>query len=230
MREHYGMREYYGHTPTDLLKLIAEACNHEWGNLPNIVKLYSPDFGPCAVPGIDLVSYGDYHGSDLDAANARALVAEFGDVFYRNDGPHGSVSLSIAAAPGVPPFAPPPDPANSTGDWENDWETLASLAATMTRLTDYPLISEEAHAEYINELVTEAWDSWLRSDLLSDLATATGSDDLYEPADELADQVREAYLSFENNEWVAQSATSVVNLRHRDAVRHVLTTVFYLPN
>lgn len=219
------MHDYYGYTPTDLLRVIAEACHHDWGQLPNVVELSSPDLGSCTVPGIELTSYGDYHGSDLDAANARALVAEFGEVFYRSEGPHGSVTLSIAAAPGVPPFARSLTESESA----DDWDLLASLASIMAGLADYPLISEEVHSEYIDELIGEAWDSWLRSDLLSDLADQTGDDDLlFQPAGELVDSIREAYLSFEHNEWVAETATSVVNHRHEDAVRHVLATVFHL--
>jgi len=216
-------KDFYGYTPANLLQVIADACEQDWGNLPHVVELSTSELGSCTVPGIDLVSYGDYHGSDLDAANTRALIAEFGDVFYRSEGAHGAVSLALAAAPGVSPFARSLDAAESV----DDWVLLACLASIMTRLVDYPLISEEVHAEYINELIDQAWDSWLRSDLLSELADLTGNEDLhFDPPETLVDSIREAYLGFEENEWVAESATSVVNHRHEDAVRHVLATVF----
>jgi hypothetical protein len=40
------------------------------------------------------------------------------------------------------------------------------------------------------------------------------------------DTLRAAYYGYEDNEWFCETATSVVNYRHDDTVRHVARALF----
>lgn len=160
------------------------------------------------------VSYSDYGGSDLDAANARALIEIFGrDTFVHLYGPHGSVGLAL------PSDEPLPD--------DPDGEMLADLVRIVEGLRDYPIVDEGVQSAYVDELADEAWSCWLRLDLardLDDYAPDGDASDALLACDE--DELRTAYYAFEGNEWVCETATSVVNLRHDDAMRHLAATVF----
>src|SRR5690606_3488605 len=103
------------------------------------------------------------------------------------------------------------------------------------RLDQYPLIADDYHVQLEMQLADEAWDWWLRREVIDELCTAVGVASLDEaprtpefrddPRD-IDDIVREVYYSFEGNEWVCETANSAINLRHDDAVQHVLNTVF----
>lgn len=168
-----------------------------------------------------ICSYGDYCGSDLDAANYRELVERYGDIFHTREGWQGERSLLLVNDRGMSPFAV------SDADAADLIDTLKSVAADLASLEDYPLLSEETHSRYIDELAGDAWDAYLRSDVVADL-------DAYAPDEDASDAVnacdedalRQAYYSYEGDEWTAETATSVVNGRHDDAVRHVAETVF----
>lgn len=160
------------------------------------------------------VSYSDYGGSDLDAANVRALIEIFGhDTFVHLYGPHGSVGLALPCGALLPD-----DP---------DGDILASLVKTIDALRDYPIVDECVHSSYVDEIADEAWSSWIRSDLardLDDYAPDGDASDALLDCDE--DELYGAYYGFEGNDWVCETATSAVNLRHDDAVRHVAAAVF----
>lgn len=188
---------------------------------------------------LTLISCGDYHGSDLDAANNRVLQGTPGvDVSEPNTGGMGSVfNVSTTVVGEMSSFENSQTPA----DWEREpaarradalmW--LESLVKQMEGLIDYALLDEGVHSEFIDELAEEAWSDHLESetlDTLQDLAPADGTtvweDTIDNATDELKTSIREAYFSFEENEWNAESATSVVNGRHKDAVKHVARTLF----
>lgn len=177
---------------------------------------------------LTLMAYGDYHGSDLDAANVRSLDGTPGVTVSmpgrRDDGGSATVVLgemtSFANAQGDEPSA------------EDAIMWLRDLVSTLDGLSGYPLISDQTHSEYVTELADEAWDAYLRSDIESELRKMS-PDGEFDYADvkiigdprDGDDIIRCAYYAFEENEWNAENATSVVNARHDDAVRHVAETV-----
>lgn len=184
---------------------------------------------------LTLISCGDYHGSDLDSANNRALDGTPGvQVRYPNTGGMGSIESESTVVIGeMSGFGD--DTATAIG-----W--LGYLVDTMGSLLDYGLLDEEIHGEYIDHLADEAW-SWMWSDVIREvdsMIVAVGLVDesgdevdidncpLVDPSDprDREDIIRDAYYSFEGNEWNAESATSVVNGRHDEAVRHAFETVF----
>ncbi len=182
---------------------------------------------------ITLISCGDYHGSCLDSANNRALDGHPGvTVSYPGTGGMGSVESESTVVVGqMSAFA------NGQGDEptaSDALEWLVALVLIMHGLSDYPLIDDEKHSEYVNELADEAWDAYLRSDIESELRDLdpTGEftfwDDITIPDDprDTDDIVREAYYAYDENEWTCESATSVVNGRHSDAVRYAAARVF----
>lgn len=191
---------------------------------------------------LTLISCGDYHGSDVDAANNRALDGTPGVMVREpNTGGQGSVfNVSTTVVGEMSGFENAKDP----GDTEREpaerradalmW--LESLVGQMESLVDnVTFLDESKHSEYLSELADEAWGSWLESDVFSELGELAGSywdrdEDWHDELDAMREAepgpVREAYFGFEDNEWTAESATSVVNGRHEDAVKHVARTVF----
>lgn len=192
---------------------------------------------------ITLISCGDYHGSDLDAANNRALEQNFVGVTVNepNTGGMGSVFNESTVMLGqMSPF----------GDNEEESVTnLTHLVEAMEGLqNDTALLDDEIHAAYVTELATEAWDQYLCPDMRREirdlvpestvygftLADGTVIEDAFDYANELWDndnmveQFREAYYAFDENEWLVESggATSVINGRHDDAVKYAARTVF----
>lgn len=184
---------------------------------------------------LTLISCGDYHGSSWDAANNRALKGHPG-VSYRepNSGGMGSVfNVTTLMVGNLSTFA------NAQGNERPEdfvdvaIEWLTGLVSTLENIKyDYPLIDDDIHSAYETELADEAWDAYLESDVfdkLSNLAPdeiAEESVDSMRAADESTQEVRTAYYEFEDNEWSCESATSIVNGRHDDAVKHVARTVF----
>ena len=171
-----------------------------------------------------LASFSDYGGASYDAANVRTL-AEYPGV-STSGGHHGesSAEVTLGALPG-----------DDSDDVPTRIEWLVALVELIQGVCDYPIIDEDVWSTYEMELQDEAWDSWLYSDVMHDLSSmieaAAGDDFDYETAPDPTDQaeaVREAYYSFEDNEWVCESATSATNMRHDDALRHVASTVFGL--
>lgn len=163
---------------------------------------------------VELLSYSDYGGSDLDAANVEALEDMFTPyAFVHLYGPHGSVGLAV-------PFGRPlpEDPG---------CEQLSRLVATVEGLLDCPLVDEETHSRYVEELADAAWSQWLSFDVVRELEDYApddaASDALFDCGGET---LRDAYYGYEGNEWQCETATSVTNLRHDEAVRHVAACVF----
>ncbi|TDC92368.1 hypothetical protein E1161_13430 [Saccharopolyspora aridisoli] len=183
---------------------------------------------------LNLISYSDYGGTDLDAANVRALDGTPG-VNVSTNGVHGENSAWIQLGE---------LPTNGE-DIETGIGWLKHLADTMDGLTDYPLINEETHSEYVLELADEAWGQFLGDDTQRDLIKLAEQNDVDIPDDlthygypvedhaeyveylreKSEDTIREAYYSYETNEWNCETATSVVNGCHEDTVLHVARTV-----
>jgi len=190
---------------------------------------------------LTLISCGDYHGSDVDAANNRALKDVPG-VYFRepNTGGQGSVfNVTTTTVGEMSSFENATDP----GDTEREpatrradaLEWLESLVKTMESLADeVTYLDEEAHSAYLSELAEEAWSDHLESDTFDMLQEiGPGGREAWEDmvdvstaGPELKESIREAYFGYDENEWNAETATSIVNGRHEDAVKHVARTVF----
>lgn len=188
---------------------------------------------------LTLISCGDYHGSDVDAANNRALDGTPGvTVREPNTGGQGSVfsesttvvgemsSFENATDPGDIGREPAQRRADALG-----W--LEHLVTTLEGLQDYGLLSEETHSKLIGELADEAWDSWLDSDTFGDLRDLAPNEDqrdrvdAYEDLAEHQAAVKSAYYSFEGNDWTVSSlGEGARNGAHGGAVKHVARTVF----
>lgn len=195
---------------------------------------------------VTLMSYGHHHGSCLDAANVRALADTPGVTTSTGDRDGGgSATMEVGELP---------------GDDSNDLDTrlgwLVAVADMVEGLeSDYPLIDDGAHSEYVNELAENAWDSWLGSDVCDAVAEKLTerlrvdeayaarlrerygymldddciNDDQYVAEMVVAEMVvavRTVYYGFEENEWNCDGATDVRNGRHDEAVVHVYETVF----
>jgi hypothetical protein len=170
----------------------------------------SDDYYPVT---ITLVSYSDYSGSDLDAANVRYLRDTETPGVHFDSGPHGTeyawVQLGELPTNG--------DDIDTGIDW------LQSLAELMDTIAEYGLISDESHSAYVNELAEEAWDQWL-GDIVSTAVweLSDGNPDDFQFTD---DEIRELYYGYEDNWWTCETATSVRNENHEDALAHVCDSI-----
>lgn len=159
---------------------------------------------------LTLAEYSDYGGHCCDAANVRSLEGTPG-VTVSKHGIHGAGSawLILGELPDLE-------------DVDNGIAILEDLADTFDRLTDYPLISDEDHSDYVTELAEEAWEQWLGSDVVSELAELAGCDTYeFEDFGYGEETIREMYYSYEESEWNCETATSVVNARHDDTVKSI---------
>jgi hypothetical protein len=173
---------------------------------------------------ITLAEYSDYGGSDLDHANVRTLRDEYGCDTDCGGGFHGHQRAVIVLG----------ELPESDG-MSDRVERLRAIVEAIEGLNDYPVLSDSEWSELQLELADEAWDAWLRSDLIGDLENLLGVDDIEEasvrdefkgdPRD-LDDVIRCAYYEFEDNEWVCEDATSATNYRHKEAMTYVAEKVF----
>ncbi len=91
----------------------------------------------------DALATGDYHpGADYGEANIRYL--EDGEDAFVSHGAHGHKQL-----------------------WLPDTPENRELVEYLEH--DYPLLSDQTHAEVISDWEEEAWGSWIRHDLLNSL-------------------------------------------------------------
>ncbi|MCO1575889.1 hypothetical protein M8C13_08975 [Crossiella sp. SN42] len=197
--------------------LIHEPPNH--GDILQDSEVSAAIAGaPSAIELVELpVSYSDYGGSDLDVANQRSLIETFGEgTFVRLVDGHGSAGLAL------PYQRPLPD--------DDDHDLLRQLVEQIETLRESPLLNDETHSAYVTELADAAWEQWLRYDVASDLRDRAPDDQAEAHLDSCSEEtVREAYYAFEN-EWVCQTATSVTNLRHAEAITHIAETVLGWPS
>lgn len=188
---------------------------------------------------LTLISCGDYHGSDLDAANNRVLQGTPGvDVSEPDTGGMGSVfNVSTTVVGCMSSFE------NGSSEFDRNREPatrredalmwLESLVGKMEGLIDYALLDEETHSELVDELAEEAWDSWLKSDVHSELINIgpggadAWNDLLSDMGEELQDKVHEAYFGHDGCWWTVQSlGEGAYNDNHEETVKHVARTVF----
>lgn len=162
---------------------------------------------------VNLVSYSDYGGSIFDNANVRALD-NFSGVNTTSDGTHGAGSAWIQLG----------ELPNECGEIDAGLLQLQKLVEVIESLSgDVASISESAYDEVMQELEESAWDAWAESDVKSSLGVlADGNVDDFGFSD---DEIRELYYGYENNNWYADTATSVTNERHEDAVEHVCDVI-----
>jgi hypothetical protein len=176
---------------------------------------------------LTLASYSDYHGASYDAANVTTLGEGPGVNVSHRHWHNGGTSAWIQ-------FGELPNGAEDGATAGIEW--LTDLAESVDSMADYPVLDDEAHSQYESELQDEAWDAWLRYDLTSELTSALPGDLDWEDAPLAAeyasdprdrdDIIRDAYYSFEDNEWVCETATSATNYRHTYARQYILTTVY----
>lgn len=180
---------------------------------------------------LTLISCGDYHGSDLDAANNRTLRGTPGvDYSEPNTGGMGSVfNVTTTTVGAMTSFENATDPGDADREpaqrRSNALEWLEHLVTTLEGLQDYGLLSEEDHGEYLSELAEEAWSDHLERDAFDMLRDLLSWQDL-EPGEELQALIKRTYFGYDENEWNAETATSAVNGRHEDAVKHVASVLF----
>jgi hypothetical protein len=191
---------------------------------------------------IEFCGWGDYVGSVLDRANYESLLETFGnDGFYINAGYHEYHALQLVTDQREPMF---PDLYGGIEEDETIRERLVSLVQIFSRLeSDYPLISDEKHSEVLDTLAEEYWDDCLWREIPDDLHDMFPDD--IQPGEEWAqlrrlrnayppglrghdDVFRDSYFGYEGNEWVAETATNVVNKKHHEAVAHAAYRVFNL--
>lgn len=162
---------------------------------------------------ITLADYSDYGGSDLDAANVRALDGTPG-VSVCTGGVHGngSATMTLGELPG--------DDTETVADRLDRLEHVADMVDAMC---EYGLIDDQTHYEYIDEMADAAWDQYLASDITGDLARV--GPDQWEITDGVTAELRTAYYGCEENNWYGETATSVINDHHDKAVAHAAMTV-----
>jgi hypothetical protein len=168
------------------------------------------DYYPVA---ITLVSYSDYGGSCLDAANVRYLRETEAPGVCFGSGAHGTEYAWVQLGE-----LPTNGEDIATGlDW------LQSLADTMDAVADNRLISDESHTAYVDALAEQAWDQWLGAAVLSALRDLShGNPDDFQFTD---DEIRELYYGYEENWWTCETATSVHNENHENAMAHVCESI-----
>jgi len=183
---------------------------------------------------LTLISCGDYHGSDLDAANNRALKGTPGVEFEEpNSGGMSSVFNRTTTVVGaMTAFANLQGdvtvPASEARATALEW--LEYLVTRLEGLQEYALLDEEEHGKLVEELAEEAWGNHLEGETFDALKALAPDDSEEERADsqqayeESDAQVHRAYFEHEN-EWTIEGM-GAVNRRHDEAVKHVARTVF----
>ncbi|HET9144024.1 MAG TPA: hypothetical protein VFO68_32005 [Actinophytocola sp.] len=195
--------ERYGSAPTSLAAKHVAALIDSDGAATD-------EFGPVTVT---LVSYSDYGGSDLDAANVRAL-GELPGVSVTAGGAHGEDAawLQLGELPVL-----------GAQTVDDGLDRLQAIVDALGRIAENGLLDDEVHTAYIDELTDQAWEAWLGWDVISDLEPVAPEGFALSETERC--QIRAAYYAFDGNEWVAETATSVTNYRHDHALAHAASTV-----
>jgi len=156
----------------------------------------SPDFYR-----FPLTLWGDYIGDAVQRSNHRCLLADFPGTFSDHVGFPGAHELLLPAE-GV------------------DADTIAELVRIGHALSDYPCVDDEDLSRLEMELADEAWDAYLRYDVMRSL------DELGVDTDEVDEEkVRELFyaaLSEDCEYAYAESADSVVFPCYDDDVAYVV--------
>lgn len=157
---------------------------------------------------IELVSFSDYGGSDIDHANYRTLINDHGEgCFVHLTGGHGTTGLALPYGVALP------------GD-DEDNGILALIVHAIDYAADCGVMDDEEHSELISELADETWDQWLSFDVHRELDRMCDGN-----ADDLGftdEEIREVYYGHPEIEWLAESATDVVNANHEETMRYLV--------
>lgn len=108
--------------------------------------------------------YGDYLPSAaVEVSNYRALLETYPDTFTEVVGHPGAHQLMLALD-----FMPADDPESD----DTPAERLDYMIDDLSRLADYPVYDEELMSEIETEWTNEAIESYLRADMVNELARA----------------------------------------------------------
>lgn len=107
--------------------------------------------------------WSDYSGSTVERSNERSLLADYPQTFIRVYGGHGTSGLML--------------PVDRPADWfaddeDHGAERWQGLLDDLHKLADYPVYDDEDHSALETELADEAWDAYLRDDVIRDLDRA----------------------------------------------------------
>ncbi|MFC0434550.1 hypothetical protein [Kutzneria buriramensis] len=178
----------------------------DWSTFTPADFFWSPDV--LVLP----VTYSNVSGTIQTAANARELIRVFGkDNFVTIHGEKGLFGLAL--------LSHTPWPRTS------QLERLATML-TMLASGDQVLLNTRTYWEYFAELRDKAWEASLAAKTAESLAALAPAGVTVNRASLRTDPwIRHGYQWFKGNQWMPQTATSVINARHDEAVRHVARTV-----
>ena len=136
--------------------------------------------------------HGDYGGSgSVGVANVRAILEmeEFQDsilrLTYRVWENVDKWNDDFTHQDTIDEFTDPPKVVHLTGGWGSNTIWLLECEETediIAALANYPLLDDDLHSQVEMEWEQEAWDSWLRSDLIRAMP-----DDLVDKVDGMQD-------------------------------------------
>lgn len=167
---------------------------------------------------IQLCNHGDYYGSDIDAANMRHLGEVFGDLVTHHEWSERYLWFVFGELPiGM--------------DVEEYAEQLTALSEMMSGLWEYPLLSDEAHSDYVHDLVQEKWDSSfnplaeeVEDDIKERAFDASGrTPDLSERREEVTElYMREAW-------WIVEGYDQPINENHSISLAETIKGLGLIP-
>jgi hypothetical protein len=201
-----------------------EGDENPWSHFPGLTPVT-----------LTLISCGDYHGSDVDAANNRTIDGMPGvDVSYPGTGGMGSVeSVSTTQLGSVTAFAVPENEgAPATAD--DVIRNLRAVVDVMGSIREHGLLSEEDREKYVREQAESWWSNGLGRDVMGEMENLNPAGPFEElPTPEgvtdIEDAVKAAYFDYDGTQWEMtgpDTATGVYNANHEEAVKHVAETVF----
>jgi hypothetical protein len=170
---------------------------------------------PCA--------YGDYLGSDFDAANSRYLTETYEHIVATEGNTSSGVTTYVSVlvgevVDGVAPTA--------------TTEEIVALTGELASLSDYPILNEETLSDYVGALADESWDAYRWDDLQRTLTErfrreynrAVPDDDfdafedmIDDPTDAEYNAIRSAYESEAEYAGEYGTATDVRNERNDES-------------
>ncbi|MEO6085695.1 MAG: hypothetical protein ABIQ18_21510 [Umezawaea sp.] len=164
---------------------------------------------------VTLVSYSDMggYGSDIDAANVRAL----------EDTPGVQVSTDSFRDAGEAWTQFGELPGDLDDDVDTGLEWLESLVQSIEALNDYPFIDEDGYYQYESECQEAAWDGHILSDITRDLDDWAGGYH-WEDFGVLDDDLREMFYERAEN-WEFQGASTMVCGNQDEIILDIQETV-----
>lgn len=168
---------------------------------------------------VQFMSHGDYHGSDIDAANLRHAKEVWGDLINSAGNSRNTYGYLVL---GENPDITDPD---------GYMDRVKQFADAMSGLWEYPLLNDEKHSEYVRECIDEAWGggfSSMREELVyvlsRELFTHNGESldsDSFGYGDDGDDWLYGLYVGSPEAEWVIEGSADAVNVAHGRTVAEV---------